>query len=51
MDFTKGPITASIPQSQGEVSTRSTAGNTSQEATYIAILEAMEQLTKEISYG
>ena len=45
MDFTKGPITASIPQSQTEVSTFSTAtGNTSQ----VAILDAMEQVTKEV---
>ena len=48
MDFTKGPITASIPQSQGEVLTCFAAGNTNQEATYVAILKDMERLTKEI---
>ena len=47
MYFTKGPITAPIPQSQAEVSTLSAAaGNTSQHATYVAILDAMERLTK-----
>ena len=38
MDFTKGPITASIPKSQAEVSTFSA----------VAILDAIERLTKEI---
>ena len=49
MDFTKGPITASIPQPKDEVSTLSAAGNTSQVATQVAILDALERLTKEIS--
>ena len=48
MDFTKRPITTSIPQSQTDVSTFSAAArNTSQEATYVAIPDAMERLTKE----
>ena len=49
MDFTKEPITASIPQSQAKVSTLSAAaGNTNQEATYVAILNTIKRLTKEV---
>ena len=48
MEFTKGPITASIPQPKVEVSTLSAAGNTSQVATQVAILDALERLTQEI---
>ena len=48
MDFTKEPIAASIPQSQAEVSTLSAAGNTSQEATHVAVLDTIERLTKEV---
>ena len=49
MDFTKGPITASIPQPKAEVSTLSAAGNTSQVATQVTILDALKRLTNEIS--
>ena len=49
MEFTKGPITVSIPQPKAEVSTLSAAGNTSQFATQVAIHDALERLTKEIS--
>ena len=48
MDFTQGPITTSIPQPKAEVSTLSTAGDISQEATHVAILDTLEQLTKKI---
>ena len=48
MEFTKGPITASIPQPKAEVSTLSGAGNTSQVATQVAIFNAVERLTQEI---
>ena len=48
MNFTKGPITASIPQSQVDVSMCSAAGNTSQETTHVAILDTIELLTKEV---
>ena len=48
MEFTKGPITASIPQPKAEVSILSAAGNTSQVATQVAILNAVERLTQEI---
>ena len=48
MEFTKGPITASIPQPKAEVSTLSAAGNTSQVDTQVDILDAEERLIQEI---
>ena len=48
MEFTKGPITTSISKSKAEVSTLSASGNTSQVATQMPILDALERLTQEI---
>ena len=47
MEFTKGPITASIPQPKAEVSTLSAAA-ARKVATQVAILDPLERLTLEI---
>lgn len=49
MEFSRGPTTAAIPQPQAEVFTHAAAtGNASRDATSLAILDAIERLTKEV---